>query len=76
MVLNEPETSLHPDLIPPLARLIKEASARSQIIVVSHNRALAKALSKGNALTHHLGKATGETFVEAAEPIPWSWPKR
>ena len=28
MVLNEPETSLHPDLLPALARLIVEASKR------------------------------------------------
>jgi predicted ATPase len=31
MVLNEPETSLHPDLIAPLARLIAQTSERSQI---------------------------------------------
>src|SRR5881398_3067509 len=36
MVLNEPETSLHPDLLPPLARLIAQAAERSQIIVVTH----------------------------------------
>ncbi len=36
MVLNEPETSLHPDLLPPLARLIAQASKQSQAVVVSH----------------------------------------
>ena len=36
MVLNEPETSLHPDLLPPLARLIVQAAKRSQAVVVSH----------------------------------------
>ena len=36
MILNEPETSLHPDLLPPLARLIAQAAQRTQIIVVSH----------------------------------------
>src|SRR6266700_908610 len=36
MVLNEPETSLHPDLLLPLARLIAQASKRSQAVVVSH----------------------------------------
>ena len=29
MILNEPETSLHPDLLPPLARLIAKASRQS-----------------------------------------------
>ncbi|GAA2156439.1 putative ATPase [Humibacillus xanthopallidus] len=37
LVLNEPETSLHPDLLPPLARLIREAAERSQVMVVSHS---------------------------------------
>ncbi len=36
MVLNEPETSLHPDLLPALARLIRAAANQTQIIVVSH----------------------------------------
>ena len=27
MILNEPETSLHPDLLPPLARLIEQAAS-------------------------------------------------
>jgi len=44
MVLNEPETSLHPDLLPPLARLITAAAERSQIMVVSHSEALAQLL--------------------------------
>ncbi len=36
MVLNEPETSLHPDLLPALARLIAGAAKRTQVWVVSH----------------------------------------
>src|SRR6202021_1730295 len=36
MVLNEPETSLHPDLLPALARLILTAAQNTQIVVVSH----------------------------------------
>src|SRR6201998_1116896 len=34
MVLNEPETSLHPDLLPALARLLIVAAKNTQIIVV------------------------------------------
>lgn len=44
MVLNEPETSLHPDLLPPLARLTRAAGERSQLMVVSHSAALAHEL--------------------------------
>jgi predicted ATPase len=35
MVLNEPETSLHPDLLPALARLIGVAATRSQLWVIT-----------------------------------------
>ncbi len=40
MVLNEPETSLHPDLLAPLARLVRAAAERSQVMVVSHSGGL------------------------------------
>lgn len=76
MVLNEPETSLHPDLIAPLARLISHASQHTQIVVVSHNQALADALHGDDTLTHRLEKDTGETVVREAEPVGWAWPKR
>jgi predicted ATPase len=31
MVLNEPETSLHPNLLPPLAELIIKAAETAQV---------------------------------------------
>ncbi|WP_016887197.1 AAA family ATPase [Mycobacteroides abscessus] len=40
MVLNEPETSLHPDLIAPLATLIQAAAAKTQVVVITHASAL------------------------------------
>ena len=46
MVLNEPETSLHPDLLPALARLIIRASGQCQVWVVSHARRLISALQE------------------------------
>ena len=46
MALNEPETSLHPDLLGSLARLISRASERSQMIVVTHAAKLIKSLSE------------------------------
>lgn len=51
MVLNEPETSLHPDLLPALARLIMRASQRCQVWVVSHASRLIAALSKTPSAT-------------------------
>ena len=44
MVLNEPETSLHPDLLPALARLIARAARDTQVVVVTHAPALIDAL--------------------------------
>ncbi|OAT68658.1 ATP-binding protein [Mycobacteroides immunogenum] len=40
MVLNEPETSLHPDLIAPLATLIRAAATKTQVVVITHASAL------------------------------------
>lgn len=46
IALNEPETSLHPELLAPLGRLIADASQRSQIWVTTHSTALAKAIGQ------------------------------
>lgn len=76
LVLNEPESSLHPDLIAPLSRLIGKAATRSQVIVITHNRPMANALCEEGALSHELVKTLGETEVPAAEKLPWKWPDR
>jgi len=44
LVLNEPETSLHPDLLPALGRLIARAAERAQVLVVTHAAKLIAAL--------------------------------
>jgi predicted ATPase len=77
MVLNEPETSLHPDLLPPLARLVERAARETQVIVVSHSRTLLNAL--GTASGVKLVKDLGETTVAGQEPLdapPWHWGSR
>ncbi len=77
MILNEPETSLHPDLLAPLARLIARASARSQIVVVSHAQSLAAALREEGAREIVLTKRLGETLVDGDDDAPaWRWPAR
>ena len=79
-MLNEPETSLHPDLLSALARLILAAASHAQIIVVSHASALVEQLSKAPLCTHlHLVKAFGETTVQRANLFSrqkWNWPAR
>ncbi|MDR4308823.1 AAA family ATPase [Chelatococcus sambhunathii] len=76
MVLNEPETSLHPDLLGPLARLIALAAERSQVVVVSHAAALVSALEDAGARRIGLEKSFGETTAGDDDPPKWEWPKR
>ena len=77
MVLNEPEASLHPDLIAPLARLIAAAAVRSQVVVVSHAAALVAALAAApQARSIVLEKQFGETVVDGEPALGWKWPKR
>ncbi|POA56433.1 MULTISPECIES: AAA family ATPase [Pseudomonas] len=78
MVLNEPETSLHPDLLPALARLIIRASEQCQVWVVSHARRLIAALQEDpecNCIV--LEKELGQTGIvgqrQLDEPA-WYWP--
>jgi predicted ATPase len=89
LVLNEPETSLHPDLLPALAGLIATAAERAQIVVVSHSQPLLRAteavarelspalgVSVGTVALH---KEFGETSIEGQGRLDrpsWHWPKR
>jgi predicted ATPase len=80
MVLNEPETSLHPDLLPALARLIAAAAARTQILVVSHAQTLVGALEEsGRCGRLQLEKSFGETVLAGTtvlNQLRWEWPAR
>jgi predicted ATPase len=46
LALNEPETSLHPDLLEPLARQLVNAGKYSQLWVVTHSQRLAELVEK------------------------------
>lgn len=79
-VLNEPEASLHPDLLPALAALIARAAEVTQMIVVTHSEPLVASLREhGEPALLNLAKHDGETVVEGRglldEP-PWQWPDR
>jgi predicted ATPase len=45
MIINEPEASLHPDLLPPLAELVAKVSGETQVLIVTHSRELAAAVA-------------------------------
>ena len=77
MVLNEPETSLHPDLLPALARLIIRASESSQVWVVTHSHGLIAALNAHpDCHAIQLEKNLGQTRIidqdPGDEPL-WYW---
>jgi predicted ATPase len=79
LVLNEPETSLHPDLLPALGRLVAQTAQRSQVVVVSHAPALIDALQQRpecHSIT--LEKRLGETVLagESRSTASWQWPAR
>ena len=80
MVLNEPETSLHPDLLPALARLILAAAKSTQIIVVSHAPLLIEELAAAPSLHSPSSvKEFGETKLEGSTLFnrpKWDWPAR
>ncbi|CAN5614792.1 AAA family ATPase [soil metagenome] len=70
VALNEPESSLHPDLLEPLARLIAKASERTQIWLVTHSERLAAALAKhGGVEPRTVIKRDGETWIEGLKQI-------
>ncbi|HJY30375.1 MAG TPA: AAA family ATPase [Pyrinomonadaceae bacterium] len=80
LVLNEPETSLHPDLLPPLGRLIASAAERSQVLVVTHAAKLIEALEEQDDCNSvRLEKEFGETKVVGAGALDlpvWRWASR
>lgn len=77
LVLNEPETSLHPDLLPALGRLIIRASRETQVWVVSHAPALVATLESDEACNSiALNKELGETVILGQgwlDAPPWQW---
>ncbi|HEY3478178.1 MAG TPA: AAA family ATPase, partial [Streptomyces sp.] len=80
LVLNEPETSLHPDLLPALAALIAVAAKETQVVVVSHASPLIRALSEvAEVGALELEKECGETKLVGQGRLDrpaWYWPTR
>lgn len=80
MVLNEPETSLHPDLLPALGRLILEFSKHNQMFVVTHSQPLIESLTRYDQCAHfHLKKICGMTRLAGVNELEipaWKWPAR
>lgn len=65
IALNEPEASLHPDLVAPLARLIVRASERGRVWVVTHSDSLGAEIERlSGAIPRRVVKRDAETWIE------------
>jgi predicted ATPase len=80
LVLDEPEASLHPDLLSPLGRLIANAAKRSQVFVITHSPKLVEALEEHDDCNSvRLEKEFGETKIVGAGALDlpvWRWASR
>lgn len=64
LALNEPESSLHPDVLPALAERIAAGAATTQILVTTHSSALADAIAARAGITPiRLVRECGETLI-------------
>ncbi|MFT2112714.1 AAA family ATPase [Marinomonas sp. 2405UD68-3] len=79
LILNEPETSLHADLLPALGRLILMTSMKTQLWVVSHAPRLIETLEEHNDFYPiNIYKEMSETHIAGQKlfDIPlWNWPE-
>jgi predicted ATPase len=62
--LEEPELGLHPDILPGLADLLREASERCQLIVTTHSDTLVDALTDTPESIVVCEKENGQTRLE------------
>jgi predicted ATPase len=74
IAIEEPELGLHPDLMPKLADLLREASQRCQLIVTTHSDILVDALTEQPSAVVVCEKHEGQTTMRrlaADELAPW-----
>jgi predicted ATPase len=70
IALNEPEASLHPDLLPALAGAIARAAERTQVWVVTHSTILADAIAEATGIVpRSVIRRDGGTWLEGLSDI-------
>ncbi len=72
--IEEPELGLHPDVLPTLAELLKEAATRTQLIVTTHSDVLVDALSdqpEAGLVAEKSDAGTTLTRLDAEKLKPW-----
>lgn len=72
--IEEPELGLHPDVLPTLAELLKEAATRTQLIVTTHSDVLVDAMSdqpEAVLVAEKSDAGTTLTRLDAERLKPW-----
>ncbi len=64
--IDEPELGLHPDMIPTLADLLRDAATRTQLIVTTHSRDLIDCFTTTPEVVLVCEKVNGQTYIEQA----------
>ena len=62
-MIDEPEVSLHPELLALLADLMREASARTQIVVATHSDRLVRFLEPSEVVVMDVGEDGGASMA-------------
>jgi predicted ATPase len=65
--IDEPELGLHPDIIPTLADLLRDASTRTQLILTTHSQSLVECFSDDPESVCVCEKADGATEIKRLE---------
>jgi len=72
--IEEPELGLHPDILPTLADLLKEASERCQVIVTTHSDVLVDAMTdcpEAVLVCEKTAEGTAMCRLDAEKLKPW-----
>ena len=69
LCLEEPELGLHPDMMPALGALLKEASKRCQLIVTTHSDVLVDSLTENAECVIVCDKQDGQTHMKRFDAL-------
>jgi predicted ATPase len=72
--IDEPELGLHPDILPELATLLREASQRTQLVVTTHSDRLVDALTDEPESVVVVERDEGGSRLQRLDPValaPW-----
>lgn len=65
-LIDEPEVSLHPEMLRLLAGLFREAASRTQLVVATHSERLVGFLDPSELLVCDLDAAAGTSITRAS----------